>query len=551
MLKILENFKLFPPYLVITTLIFVIFPTVITFFMRIFLYKHLEDLAIKTTRLINDESKGKQPKFLTQLEIRFSAASQQIENVNSLALIDGIYNQEKFKCFGVSLRCEEGEYITKNLPNLLLAFGLLGTFLGITLNLNSISQIINEGGTDIANLTSKLESPLQSMGIAFITSLIGLFCSSILTINNLKHNVNLEKNALLNNLEDYLDNIYKPLVEGDTRLDKAVNKMVEQQQEFLLRFHENVGQVLENTFTKAANRIADDNEKAQQLATQVYEQLFNVSSHLFNGANTFQDSMVTLENQVNHLQSILPIMQSNVDMFSASTTKFMDGAIKIENSKFSENLEKLITNLAKTQGKFTEATELLADSTLTLTNDNKKAVELAQQVYQHLKNASESLEESSVLFADSTNMIKESKFNKNLVSATANLATIQGKFNQMANTLIQIVKPIETNIQTLELSTNKMSNLANNIEQTESKIDNINNRYLEMTNTSREILLKLGEITVNTQESYNKLIETLNKITKTVNDSPINSSQNRSSANDIDTRLKELEQEIENNPRKY
>lgn len=508
----LENLQLFPPYLVITTLIFVIFPTIVTFFMRIFLYKHLKDLANKTNRLINSEIKGIQPKFLTQLEIRFSAASKQIENVNSLALIDGIYNQEKFKYFGFSLRCEEGEYITKNLPNLLLAFGLLGTFLGITLNLNSISQIINEGGTDIANLTSKLESPLQSMGIAFITSLIGLLCSSILTINNLKHNVNLEKNALLNNLEDYLDNIYKSQVPGYTRLDKAVNEMVKQQDEFLTRFHDNVVNVFEKTYGKMARKIADDNEKAQQLATQVYEQLFNVSSHLLTGANIFQNSMIILENQVNHLQSMLPTIKSNIELFSASTTKFMDGAIKIENSKFSENLENLVTNLAETQRKFTDATKLLADCTLTLSNDNKKAVELAQQIYQHLKNASESLEQSSILFADSATKIKESEFNQNLVSATANLATIQAKFNQMANTLIQIVKPIEINLQTLELSTNKMSNLANNIQQTESKIDNINNRYLEMTNTSREILLRLGEITVNTQNSYNQLIETLNKI---------------------------------------
>lgn len=592
----LQIFKLFPPSLVITTLIFVILPTFITFFMRISLYNHLKDLAIKTTRLINDEGKGKQPKFITQLEIRFSAASKQIENVNSLALIDGIYNQEKFKCFGVSLRCEEGEYITKNLPNLLLAFGLLGTFLGITLNLNSISQIINEGGTDIANLTSKLESPLQSMGIAFITSLIGLFCSSILTINNLKHNVNLEKSVLLNNLEDYLDNIYKPLVGGDTRLDKAVNKMVDKQTEFLTRFHEEVGKVLENTFGKAANRIADDNEKGQQLATQVYEQLFNVSSHLLNGANIFQDSMITLENQVNHLQSMLPTIKSNVDLFSASTTKFMDGAIKIENSKLSENLENITDNLAETQRKFTDATKLLANSTLSLKNDNKQAVELAKQVYQQLKNASENLEKSSVLFADSANTIKNSKFNENLVNATANLATIKEKFNQMANTLIEIVKPIETNIQaldssidkmvkvipdyqkfstsidkleqsaivfgksaitikdskfnenlvnatqnlstiqklivstiktlneivkpieinvkTLELSTEKMIILSQNVTKIDSNIDNINSRYLEMTNTSREILLKLGEISVKTNNDYPKIIDNLNTITQ-------------------------------------
>jgi len=502
-----EILKIFPIELVILTIILVIIPTVISAVMRISLYRHLKDLVKKTNRLlINGESKGIQPKFLTQLEIRFSAASKELEQVNSLALIDGVYSQEKLPLFGFQLLCESGEYITKTLPNLLLAFGLLGTFLGITFNLYNISQIIDIQDSDIANLTNQLQAPLQSMGIAFITSLIALFCSSLLTAINIKWNVNLAKNKLLINLEDYLDNIYKPLVEGDTRLDKAVDRMVKQQQEFLERFHENVGQVLEKTFTKAANRIADDNEKAQQLATQVYGQLFNVSSNLLNGSNIFQDSMRILENQVNQLEAMLPTIKSNVDLFSASTTKFMDSAIKIEKSKFSENLENITVNLAHTQNNFTETTELLAISISDLTTDNKKAVELAQQVYQELKNASESLQKGSIMFADHANTIKDSKFNENLVNATTNLARIQEGFNEMANSLIQIVKPIETNIQSLELSTNKMSNLAKNIQQTESKIDNINSRYLEMISTSREILLKLGANSVQNIANYSELL---------------------------------------------
>lgn len=596
----LETFKIFPLWLTITTVIFVILPAILSGFTRRILYLHLQDLEKKTRRLVSGYSQGIQPRFINLLQQRFAKASQQIENVNTIALIDGVYHQETITFLNCNIRCEEAEYITKTIPNLLLAFGLLGTFLGITLNLNSISQIINTGGTNIVDLTSQLQQPLQSMGIAFITSLIGLLCASILTIINLKYNINLEKNSLLNNLEDYLDNIYKPLVEGDTRLDKAVNKMVDKQTEFLTRFHENVGQVLEQTFKKAADRIADENEKSQQLAYQVYQSLLDASSAINTGANIFQLSIKTLESQVETLQRMMPIFRKNIETFEQSANVILTASSRIEASKFSENLEKITDNLAQIQGEFTASTKELTQSVICFNNDSKKATDLALNIYEELKKASESLEESSVLFADSANTIKESQFSEKLVTATNNLMAIQqpllemitilhqsiqplemniktfdlsidkmvqvtpnyqqftdaialldksanifinsaeaikeSKFNEgLAETsknlgkiqeifieaikqLNEIVKPIAINVKTLEVSSDKMVKLAQNISQIESNINMINERYLEMTNLSREILLKLGEMAVNTNKSHSQAIDNLNQIMKQFSD---------------------------------
>lgn len=590
----LETFKIFPLWLTITTIIFVILPAIFSGFIRRNLYKHLEDLESKTRRLVNGDSQGIQPRFINLLRQRFAKASQQIENVNTIALIDGVYHQETISFLKFKIRCEEAEYITKTIPNLLLAFGLLGTFLGITLNLNSISEIINQGEADILDLTNQLQQPLQSMAIAFITSLIGLFCASILTVTNLKYNINLEKNSLLNNLEDYLDNIYKPLVEGDTRLDKAVNKMVEKQTEFLTRFHENVGQVLERTFKKAADRIADENEKSQQLANQVYQNLLDASSAITAGANVFQLSTKTLESQVESLQKMIPILRQNIESFAQSSNLILTASHRIEASKFSENLEKITDNLAQTQEAFTASTKELTGGIIRFNNDSKQATNLAINIYQELKKASESLEESSVLFADSANTIKDSgfskelavttdnlktiqqplleiinilnqtiqplenniktfdasinkmvevtpdyrqfkdaielldksanifinsaeaikqsKFNNGLAETTTNLAKIQGIFLEAINRLNQVVKPITTNIKTLEISSNKMALLAQNINQIELNINMINERYLEMTNISREILLKLGENTVKNINNYSELFSKINKI---------------------------------------
>ncbi|MFM5983468.1 MAG: hypothetical protein ACKO9I_23510, partial [Sphaerospermopsis kisseleviana] len=125
-----------PPYLIFITVVLVILPSLVTIFLRISLYKYLMDLSNKIQRLIKKQAPGKRLKIIETLEERFKQASQQLEQVNTTALIDQVYSQEKIKGF----TCEQIDYLCRILPNLLLAFGLLGTFLGITINLSTLSQ---------------------------------------------------------------------------------------------------------------------------------------------------------------------------------------------------------------------------------------------------------------------------------------------------------------------------------------------------------------------------------------------------------------------------
>ena len=249
-----ELFQLIPFSLVISSIVLVIFPTILTAIVRIQLYYYLIDLNNKVRRLINRESAGKKPRIIEYLEARFQRASQNLQEVNTAALVDGIYSQEKFYFLGLQLRCHQWDYFSQALPNLLISFGLLGTFLGIVINLSSLIQTINQVEvTDINNLFEQLENPIQGMGIAFITSLIAVACSSLLTIINFKWNTNLAREDLINYLEDYLDNILQPKIQGNSRLDRAVNRMVNQQNDFLNRFHQNLTKVVESSLGKVLN----------------------------------------------------------------------------------------------------------------------------------------------------------------------------------------------------------------------------------------------------------------------------------------------------------
>lgn len=161
-----------PGYLIFITLVLVVLPSIATILIRLALYQHIFLLEEKVRRLINRQSPGQKPKIIEELERRFRETSKNLDQVNTAALIDQVYSQEKVWGF----TCEQIDYFCRILPNLLLAFGLLGTFLGITLNLGVLSQTINQTNTsNVGNLVAELKKPLEGMSIAFTTSLTGLF----------------------------------------------------------------------------------------------------------------------------------------------------------------------------------------------------------------------------------------------------------------------------------------------------------------------------------------------------------------------------------------
>ncbi|MCC5631347.1 hypothetical protein LC613_26675 [Nostoc sphaeroides CHAB 2801] len=328
-----------PGYLIFITLVLVVLPSISTIFLRLALYQHLLSLEDKVRRLISRQSPGQQPKILEELERRFRDASRNLDQVNTAALIDQVYSQEKVWGF----TCEQIDYFCRILPNLLLAFGLLGTFLGITLNLAALSQTINQTNiSNVSNLVAELKKPLEGMSIAFTTSLTGLFFSTFLTIFNWFKNTSFAKYRLICTLEDYLDNIYHPQIQGDTRLDKIVKKMVSQQDEFLTRFGDTVRDAVEKSIGSVAKQIADGNKEAADLAKQVYEGFYQAAGTISGAANEFEHTITEL-NAKSHI--------------------FKQSAETFANSQFPQKLSAATANLTTMQERFSQSATSLAQTT--------------------------------------------------------------------------------------------------------------------------------------------------------------------------------------------
>jgi methyl-accepting chemotaxis protein len=495
-------FNLFPPYLIVLTLVLVIFPTVLAVGIRMTLYKYLQDSTAKVKRLIRGESRGVQPKIISNLENRFKIASSQLDDVNTAALVDGLYHEEKFTFMSKSLSCEKWDYFVRVLPNLLLAFGLLGTFLGITLNLTGISTLIDINNVDVQGLGEKLKTPLKSMGIAFITSLIGLACSSLLTVINLIFNTNLAKVNLISSLEDYLDNILQPTVEGNSRLNKAVDSMVEKQQAFLTNFHNEVTRVLESSLREVAKEIAERNQETAKLVTQVCERLTETAGTLSTGASTFQRSAFELNEQVPIItQANREFTQSSQELKN-SVLLFKQASELIEKSNFSGNIERFTASLAETQARFSQSTALLEQNIGEIISSNKRANDLAEQVYLNIQESSQKLQDSALGFLEASEKIESSQFADKLVQATADLMTAHQQFADSTTDLNQSTQSLASLTQDFQRSMTTMVELGIKITDLNQKSETILEQNQQRSVTEQE---KLSNI----QGELVKLIETV------------------------------------------
>ncbi|QJB43762.1 hypothetical protein [Dolichospermum flos-aquae] len=532
--------------LLLLYLVFIILSivTIVTILLRISLYRYLILLTNKVQRLIKTGSAEGQPKIIQTLEARFEQASKQLEQVNTAALIDQIYSQETIKGF----TCEQIDYLCRILPNLLLAFGLLGTFLGITINLSTLSQTINQtNASDINNLVSELKKPLQGMSIAFSTSLIGICLSSILTISNGIWNTSFAKYQLISSLEDYLDNVYFPEVQGDTRLDKIVNKMVSQQDEFLTNFGETVRKAVEQSMGKVAKQIADGNKETTDLARQVYEKFTVSAGTISSAANEFRSSMSAL---------------------NTTSQIFKQSAETFNQSQFPLKLSLAVVDLSNTQQKFSESATSLAATTEVIKtvltevqNYSQTLIKLAEEINNTNKTSIQVLElhqnnqnllteiipqlqqgansyEKAVNKLDDLNQRVSDKFNNfdQLITAMTQLlenvktytteliSKVATETENSSQSLISLAEEIkamnQTSIQVLDLHQNNQNLLteiipglqqgANSYEKAVNKLDDLDQRVRDKVNSFDKLITTIEQLLENVKTYTRDVNTTIN-----------------------------------------
>ncbi|MBR2902023.1 MAG: hypothetical protein IKC38_02245 [Clostridia bacterium] len=150
-------------------------------------------------------------------------------DINTSVLVD--------KCIQKDLRgLLSGERFIKSAGSAMIILGLMGTFLGLTQSVGSISGFF-QTGEDISSIFQNagegIMEALSGMGTAFTTSLVGVFCSIIVTISGVASRAEEARLSMITELEDYLDNTLFSMVAdeykcNDTRTYVAVSKALDE-----------------------------------------------------------------------------------------------------------------------------------------------------------------------------------------------------------------------------------------------------------------------------------------------------------------------------------
>ena len=325
--QIFNILRILPGYLVFLAIFLVIIPTIVSIILRFSLYQYLSNTVKNIKKLLDEVGIERKPNILHQIEKRVELSRNKNESLNTTAIIDGSYSQERCLILGMSFSCEAVDYFTRLLPNLLLSFGLLGTFLGITINLANLSQTITQADiTDLTSLIEQLDKPLQGMGVAFVSSLIAIACSALLTVLNLVWNTNLVKSSLLSFIEDYLDNIYLPQIQPVAPIDIALERF---SNDFSYMLN-NLSSTIENSITNAFSKI-EKTAQTFEAAADTLEQ-----SRFPDKLSSATTDLAIAQNQFS--QSSL-VLQRSTQSFENS----LDGIQKVINkiSKMAENIESI------------------------------------------------------------------------------------------------------------------------------------------------------------------------------------------------------------------
>lgn len=501
---------LIPSYLIFFTFLLVVLPSIAAFVSRLTLYQHLIGEADKVKMLIGGNKSVTEPQTLKNIKSRFQQASIQLDNVNTAALIDQVYSQEKIKVhllvFTKEVSFDQIDYFCRILPNLLLAFGLFGTFLGITISLSALSKTINQTtASNVTSLVAELEKPLQGMSIAFITSLIGLFFSVVLTVFNWVKNTSQAKYRLISSLEDYLDNIYQPTIDGHTRLDKAVDRMANLQNEFLTNFGKNVRDVVEQSLGKVAKEIAEENKKANELAKQVYEG-FTISSGTISAAATeFKIAGEELK---------------------AKSEIFKQAAETFDKSQFPQKLSDATADLANTQTRFSQSAASLAETVISIATAVSEVKRLGEEIRSvnqtsvkvlelHQTNQDSLSEIIPQLKQGATNLGRVTKKIDNLEERIANKAD---SFNGVEVTLTELVGMVRSYTEGVNLGIESLSDrfvlnlseqLDTNNQQFHTIVSNLEG-YANQLNVQIDTLMELLKYNnAKTTSEYQKVSDRL------------------------------------------
>ena len=230
------------------------------------------------------------------------------QDVNTPAIIS---NAVSTKLSGLLL-CER---FLANAVSLFVTLGLLGTFLGLSHSVSSLTELISYSNTSewlsvLDSVGGGLMSALSGMGVAFYTSLVGVACSIVLTLLRSIFSPQAERETLEARLELWLDHTVAPTLPTERAKDES--EMVQQ----MVHAMDSASKTMERALQNATGdlKTAIDSSRAPITAFNKTVDSFNggvrdFSEFNYNLRGTVERLDVTVRDLVSGLREVSRILE--------------------------------------------------------------------------------------------------------------------------------------------------------------------------------------------------------------------------------------------------
>jgi predicted nuclease with TOPRIM domain len=385
-------------------------------------------------------------------------------------------------------------------PQMLIALGIFGTFLGLVVGLTGIDF------HDTANTKSSIEILLSGIQISFRTSLYGIAFSILLTSyqntlagfleSNLHHLINaIDELFPMNTQEDGINEIYQELEKQTASIQKMGTEIAE-----------GVGNRFDSSIQDSLVPILSNLEAVtKQMITSTAKNNQDVINAIVNNIGSIITS--STQSELANLQESLSIItEKNKEMFESfnQSVSRMQGindeqrAIMAESSTSMLNLGQVNNEMSLLHDKLSNLTDSL-DLTVNRQNESQRDyTQLLEQVKENIGLQSRSNEVFENVVSQNIELSKiQQEVIGNLVSVTDSLNLFSKEVPTVLSALNQNMGEFE------ELSARVSSQLLSTIERLESTYDNINLSIAEISATFDHSMGVLGDEVTNQLTTIN------------------------------------------------
>ncbi|MGB3368367.1 MAG: hypothetical protein WBA54_12810 [Acidaminobacteraceae bacterium] len=232
------------------------------------------------------------------------AVENNIVEINTEALIENNIH--------ISLHREIiGERFVNKSTSLMIVLGLLGTFYGLTLSIGDIVVLLtttsNSVVGDVSGITTGLIGAVQSMSVAFVTSLFGIASSIVVHLISVLLHLGEMRERVMIGIEEYLDN-YVGRIKDTSDLDTDIDGKLKIEVKL-----DELSSSIERSINKLADTLGDKLSNSTEQVAKASTDLSSVLGSFDNSVNKFSENVTDFTEFNHHLKSNIQRMSLTFD----------------------------------------------------------------------------------------------------------------------------------------------------------------------------------------------------------------------------------------------